>query len=277
MTDTESRRIDSFTSPRPADMQVHLHNGELLVELVETDVVAVVVAAVLDPDRRLAELIGSPADPAVAPEAVRKTQVQFEHGHLVVQAPSGRLKSVPLRIIVRAPYGSDVTLTGKKGRYTVTGPAAGVRATWDQGDLTTTGTVSGRTKLRADEGRVRLDQLAGAADLRVGTATLGVAHLGGATTITTGSGTVELGTVSADVSLTTGAGTVTVADAVAGSLTIKTGPGSIRIGVRPGVAAAAEISSRNGRTVNELPESPGDAPLRIDASSTSGDVTVTSA
>ncbi|MGC5020990.1 hypothetical protein [Micromonospora sp. DT47] len=276
MTDTDSRRIDSFACAGPVDIQAHLNGGELLVELVDTDVVAVVVSAVTDPDRRLRDLLGRSVNPdaEAAADAVRKTKTHFTRGHLVVQAPSGRLKSVPMRVVVRAPRRSKLHLTGGSARFTVTGQAASLLATWDTGDLTVTDSVEGATKVRVGNGRVQLGTLLGAADLKIGTATLQVGRFAAKATVTTGSGTVEFGTVEADVALTTGAGTITVADAAAGALTIKTGPGSIRIGVRPGVAARADLSSRGGTARNELPQPSGRVALTIDAASTSGDIVV---
>ncbi|WP_320065171.1 DUF4097 family beta strand repeat-containing protein [Micromonospora sp. RTGN7] len=281
MTDNDSRRIDSFACSGPADIQAHLQCGELLVELVDTDVVAVVISAVTDPDRRLRDLLGrnAEADTEAAAAAVRKTKTHFTRGHLVVQAPNGRLKSVPMRVVVRAPLRSKVHLTGGAARFTVTGPAADLLATWDSGDLTVADSVAGSTKVRLGDGRVRLGALLGGADLRIGTATLEVGRFAASATVTTGSGTVEFGTIEADVVLTTGAGTITVADAAAGTLKIKTGPGSIRIGVRDGVSARADLSSRGGTARNELPAPRGSerVGLTIDAASTSGDIVVTRA
>jgi 2-polyprenyl-6-methoxyphenol hydroxylase-like FAD-dependent oxidoreductase len=275
MTSTrQPLHTESFACTEAADIQVHLPNGEVLVELADIDAVTVAVY------RGSAE-----PDPGAASVSAPSVNVNFTRNRLVVTAPRRRLTQLPLRILVRARPGSTIQLTGRTVGLAVSGRAGSLTAEWHSGEISAEA-VDGQCTLRADSGRIRLGASNGKLDVRIGTSDVDIQRIGGSgARLTTGSGTVSLGTVEADVSLTTDASTTTVTDAAAGSLHVKTGPGSIHVGVRPGVAATAELFSGAGSIRNDLPASAGqpsgagsansEVLLRITAESSHGDITVT--
>ena len=293
MTNIESPLlIESFPCTETADIQVHVANGEVLVELVDIDVVTVAVYHGATESRSFTEsrglgewlgLVREPGPDAVS-DAVRSVTTHFTRGHLVVTAPNRRLTPVPLRILVRARPGSKIHLTGNTARFAVSGRARSLTAQWNSGDLTADD-VDGRCKLRAGNGRIRLGASKGELNVRIGTSDVNVQRIAGSgARLTTGSGMVSFGVVEADVLLTTGAGTITVADAAAGHLHVRTGPGSIYVGVRSGVTATIDLSSRSGLTRSDLPVSAvrsptagasrSEVPLRITATTSHGDIIV---
>lgn len=284
VTGTETPvRTETFPHTGTADIQVHVDNGEVLVELADVDNIVVAVYR-SDEEASGSGLfgrlgLGRSTSEADVNDAVRQVSTHFTRGHLVVQAPKRRLSPVPLRILVRARFGSKVFVTGNNARLSISGQAKSLKALWGKGDLNIE-SVAGTCQVRAGSGRVRIGESSGHLNLRIGTADVDLGRVAGdGAKLTTGSGVVQLGTVEGDVSLTTGAGTIGIADAAAGKIEIKTGPGNIRIGVRSGVSARLDLNSRTGKAKSELPVSAqapasGSARLQISATSSHGDITV---
>lgn len=284
MTEPVSR-TESFPYPQPADIQIHLGEGEAVVELVDTDEITVAITPGSgEPQGALGELISRvrTAGLDAAADAVRGATIHFTRGRLVVHVPRRHLSPVPLRVVVRARAGSKLSLTGDAARFTVTGQARALTAKWGTGDLTAE-SVDGPCTVRAGRGRLRFGAITGRLDVRAGTADVDILRIaGGGAKLTTGRGQIAIGTVEADLALTTGAGMITIADAAAGSVRVKTGPGSIGIGVRTGVSARVDIASRTGSARSDLPvsdsaprvTSSAGVPLRISAVSSHGDIVV---
>jgi 2-polyprenyl-6-methoxyphenol hydroxylase-like FAD-dependent oxidoreductase len=265
---------ESFPCTETADIQVHLPNGEVLVELADIDAVTATVYH-----------SSAKPDPSAVSDSAPSVSINFTRNRLVVTAPRRSLTPLPLRILVRGRPGSTIQLTGRTVSLAVSGQAGSLTAEWHSGELSAEA-VDGQCTLRADSGQIRLGASNGELDVRIGTADINIQRISGSgARLTTGRGTVSFGTVEADVSLTTEAGTITVADAAAGSLHVRTGAGSIHVGVRPGVAATAELSSGTGSIRNDLPvsavrpsaagSSESEVPLRITAETSHGDITVT--
>jgi hypothetical protein len=289
MTDHDSAvRTESFPCSGPADIQVHLVNGEVLVELTDTDVVTVAIyPGVRESSGGIGEWLGRLDTSDTVAAAVSAVTTHFIRGRLVVATTRRRLSPVPLRIVVRARPGSKLQLSGSTARFAVSGAAGSLNAAWGSGDLSAD-TVEAACKLRAGSGKIRLGASNGQLNVRIGTSDLDVQRVAGnGARITTGSGILNFGTVEADLSLTTGADAVSVADAAGGRMSVRTGPGSIRVGVRAGIQARVDLTSRSGSARSELPVSdvaPTSAgsdwklsPLRISAVTTSGDILVSRA
>jgi hypothetical protein len=75
---------------------------------------------------------------------------------------------------------------------------------------------------------------------------------------------------------------VTVADAATGRITLATGSGAIRIGIRSGVRAQIDVSSRSGQArsdleVSQQPPTEGETTLFVTGRTGSGEALVTTA
>jgi Putative adhesin len=214
---------------------------------------------------------GNEVSPA---EAVRQIRIDFGAGRLVVRTSKALpLRTIPISVSVRAPFGSNVTARGGSATIAVTGSAGKLDLTAGSGELSAD-RADGTANVTSGSGSVRLGAMLGGLRARTGTGDIEVTSIGGPTSLFTGSGDVWLGAVSGDVMVRTGSGDLTVADASSGQIELQTGSGSIKVGVRAGSAAEVDLSSATGDARSELPlasSRPESAPsLRIHGRTGSG-------
>lgn len=281
-------RTETFDTPGPVDVDVDIPFGRVTVHLGGESGAAQIrhdpgahlpwtesVAGILNwvGDRfGTGELAGSPE------EAVAQCRIDHESRTLVVRGPQALpLHSVPLAVTVHAPEGSAVRVRAAAGPVTVTGTAHRLEVSTGSGEVRVAD-ADGPATIRAGGGDVTTGTLHGGVQLRASRGDVSVAALPATGSVTTAAGAVRLGEVSGDVLIRTSSGDVTVADAVAGSLEATTGSGTIRIGVRSGVAAEIDLSSGSGRVRSELDvadTAPNrDVPLAVRARTGAGDVVV---
>lgn len=287
----EPSRTETFDAPGPVDVDVDIPFGRVAVQLggdacsVEirhdpgahlpwTESVAGILSWVGD-RFGTGDLAGSPE------EAIAQCRIEHESRTLVVRGPQALpLHGVPLAVTVRAPEGSAVRIRAAAGAVTVTGTAHRLEVTTGSGEVRV-GDADGPATIRAGGGDVTAGALRGGVQLRASRGDVSVAALPATGSVTTAAGAVRLGEVGGDVLIRTSSGDVTVADAAAGSLETTTGSGTIRIGVRSGVAAEIDLSSGSGRVSSELDVADmapdRDVPLAVRARTGAGDVVVGSA
>ena len=275
-------RTQGFTTDGPIDLDVQLGSGRLEVELTEsTGEDAVQVDVRHDPAAGqpwtqgltsalswVNEQFGDQFDldlTASGTAAVEQTRIEMQGTRLVVRPPSGLpLRHLPLAVTVRAPKASTVEVRAAAAQVSVTGDAGRVSVTSTSGDVTI-GRVSGPLHVRTGGGEVRVDEAVDG-------------------TVLSSTGPVRVGAFNApsgeELTVRSGSGDVTVSDAAAGAISLRSGSGNVRVGLRSGVLAEVDLSSATGKVSSELevagskPE--GDVVLRVKATSGSGDVTVTS-
>ena len=88
-------------------------------------------------------------------------------------------------------------------------------------------------------------------------------------------GDVEVGRLSGPARITTARGDINVAEAVRGTVELRTASGSITVGVAAGVSAALEAATTHGRVSNAL-KNDGTIELEIHATTSNGDITARS-
>lgn len=271
-------RTESFTPDGRIRVDVQLTSGSLDVDLTGPDDV-VQVEVRHDPasgqpwTQGLAsalswvnEQFGDQFDAdltASAAAAVEQTRVELQRERLVVQAPKALpLRHLPLAVTVRAPAGSLIAVRAASARVDVTGTASVVDVTTSAGDVVVA-QPTGPLTVRTGSGAVSV---------------AGVESGAASSSIVTGSGAASVGSVESELNVRTGSGSVAVADAASGTLTVKSGSGDVRIGVRSGVLAEVHLSSATGRASSELDVEhtpPAEtASLRVFARSGHGSVTV---
>lgn len=158
---------------------------------------------------------------------------------------------------VHLSTGWEVELQSGSGDVTV-GRAEVLRAKAGSGDIRV-GHVAVRGKLTTGSGDITLDQ---ATDVEV----------------TSGSGRIEVGDVVGTTRLRSGSGGISVRRAGEGDLAARTGSGSIRIAVVPGVVAHLDVSTSSGSVRSSLeptgPAEPGTPTLVLQARAASGSVQI---
>lgn len=288
---SEPERSEVFDPPGPVDIDVDIPFGRVAVHLggepgsVEirhdpgahlpwTESVTGILSWVGD-RFGTGDLAGSPED------AIAQCRIEHESRTLVVRGPQALpLHSVPLAVTVHAPEGSAVRIRAAAGPVTVTGTAHRLEVSTGSGEVRVAD-AAGPATIRAGGGDVTTGALRGGVQLRASRGDVTVAALPATGSVTTAGGAVRVGEVSGDVLVRTSSGDVTVADAASGSVETTTGSGTIRIGVRSGVAAEVDLSSGSGRVSSELDVADmapdRDVPLAVRARTGAGDVVVTGA
>lgn len=90
--------------------------------------------------------------------------------------------------------------------------------------------------------------------------------------VTTSAGDVSIGRLNGPAELRTSSGDITVAEAVRGTVVLRTDAGSLSIGAAAGVSASLDAGTSYGRIRNSLTNTGGDAQLDIHATTSHGDI-----
>jgi DUF4097 and DUF4098 domain-containing protein YvlB len=277
--------MPAFSTPTPIDLAINLQVGLIEVAASDRDDTVVTVA---------------PTNPskAVDRRGTEETRVEFDGQRLTIIGPKPRLawigptESIDVRI--ELPTGSRLTAELGVGNVRATGRLGATRIKastgavdlGDTGDLwlrashgnATVGAVDGSAEVTADHGQIRIDSIAADALLKAshGSITLGATR--GILEAKLSYGDLEIGTAEGSVTANTAFGTVRIREAVSGSLQLESGFGQVDVGVRVGVPAWLDLSSKEGRVRNELdgeaaPVETADS-LAVRARTQFGDITV---
>ncbi|MFD3942296.1 DUF4097 family beta strand repeat-containing protein [Streptomyces sp. NPDC058579] len=186
-----------------------------------------------------------PADPAKSRDvkAAEVTEVAYADGVLRVEVPEAKSRvlgnSGSIEVIVQLPAGSRVEAKAAAGEFRSTGRLGDVEFEGQQGTVELDETANARLVLQAGD--------------------VSVARLGGP---------AEIGTQQGDIR---------VAEAVRGTVTLRTESGSITVGAARGVSASLDAGTTHGRIHNALQNSGGAAAeLTIHATTALGDITARS-
>ncbi|GAA2662025.1 MULTISPECIES: DUF4097 family beta strand repeat-containing protein [Actinosynnema] len=296
-SESEVVRRQAFDVTGPVEVDVALVSGRVLVHLVDEEAVDVelrhepsggdgwtdglngLLSWVGD---QFAGGKGGPAGGSggVA-EAVRDARLELTGNRLVIRSSKALpLRAVPISVAVRAPKGSSVLVKSGSANVAITGGAGRLDINTGTGDVTADSADSA-SQVTSGSGKVRLGPMLGGVKARNGSGDVEVAAVSGSSEVHTATGDVWLGAVQSDVQVRTGGGDVTVADAASGRITLGTGSGDVRVGVRQGVAAEVDLASTSGTARSELEVStnrPAQAPdLVITGRTSRGNALVTTA
>ena len=252
--------MPSFSTPTPIDLAINLQVGA--IQVVASDRADTVVT-VSPSGSRTTDLRG-----------VEATKVSFEDQRLTIIGPKPRISwigpgpadSVDIR--VELPAGSrltaeiavgDVRTTGRLGatRIKCATGAVDVDATDDlwlrvSHGGTTIGSVDGSADITAAYGQIRVGSVSGDALFRSSYGGIQVGESGGDVEAKLSYGDLEITRALASVSAKTAFGAIDLGEVSSGSIELQSGFGSVGIGVRAGVPAWLDLSSKNGRVSNEL-------------------------
>ena len=277
--------MPTYPTPTPVDLAVNLQVGAL-------DVVA--------GDRADTVVTVSPTNPAKAVDrrGAEETVVAFDGQRLTVTGPRPRLswigptESVDLR--VELPAGSRLTAEVAVGNVRTSGRLGATRVkastgtveTDTTGDLwvraghgnATAGTADGGTEITADHGQIRVGTITGDAVLKTSHGTITVGEAGGDLEAKLSYGDLEITRALASVSARTAYGSIVLREVSGGSVEVESGYGQVTVGVRPGVPAWLDLSSKDGRVRNELDgdraPDPAEPTVAVRARAQHGDITI---
>jgi hypothetical protein len=252
--------MPTYPTPTAIDLAVNWQVGT--IDIVATDradtVVTVTPTTQKASDRKYAE----------------ETSIVFDGQRLTVSGAKPRLawigpganESADLR--VELPIGSRFTAEVAMGGVRTTGVlgATRIKASMGTVDLETTGdlwlraghgnaavgTAAGSIEITADHGQIRVGTVAGDATLKSSHGSLFIGECGGDLDAKLSYGDLDVTKALASVIAKTAYGSINLHEISSGSVQLESGYGQVTIGVREGVPAWLDLTSKRGHVRNEL-------------------------
>jgi hypothetical protein len=277
--------MPTFTTPEPIDLAVNLPVGAL-------DIVA--------GERADTVVTVSPTNPAKAVDVrgAEDTKVDFDGRRLTITSPKPRFSILgpweSIDVKVELPAGSRLTAEVSMGGVRTVGKlgATRIKAMGGGVDLDATGdlwvraghgnaTVSsaeGSIELTADHGQIRIGTVTGDATLKSSHGNIQIAESGGDLEAKLSYGDLEITKALGSITAKTAYGSILLGEVSSGSIGVESGYGKVTIGVRAGVPAWLDLSSKDGRVRNELDSDrspdPSEQTVAVRARTQYGDITV---
>jgi hypothetical protein len=275
--------MPTYETPNPIDVAIHLPVG--LIEVIASDRTDTVVTV-------------SPTNPAKAVDVrgAEATEVEFVASQLTITGPRPRFSLVgpfeSIDVKVEIPSGSRLSAESSAGRVRVTGRLGATRVKSslveleDTGDLwvraihgnVNVGDADGDVEITADHGQIRIGSVTGDASLKASHGSIQLGEARGEVDAKLSYGDLHIASALSSVSAKTAYGTVTVDEVSSGSVELESGYGQISVGVRAGVPAWLDLSSKNGRVRNELEgdraPDPAEQTVAVRARTQYGDISI---
>ncbi len=274
-----------FDTPTPIDLAIHLPVGA--IDIVATDRADTVVTV-------------TPTNPARTQDqrGADETKVDFDGQRLTVTAPKPRFSvigpSESVDVRVELPTGSRLTADIAVGGVRSTGTLGATRIKASTGGVDVegtadlwlraahgnarVGTASGDVEITADHGQIRIGTVSGDAVLKASHGSIQIDESHADVEAKLSYGDLEITRAFASVTAKTAYGTIRLGEVSSGSIQVESGYGQLAVGVRAGVAAWLDLSSKEGRVRNALEGSgaptDGQPTVAVRARTSFGDVTV---
>ena len=277
--------MPTYPTSAPIDLAINLPVGSISV--IASDRIDTVVTVV-------------PTNPekAVDRRGAEETRIEFDGQRLTITGPKPRVVFIgpteSVDVKVELPSGSRLTAelsvgyvraAGRLGATRVKASTGGVdiEAT---GDLwlraghgnATIGTASGNAEIIADHGQIRVGTVTGDALLKASHGSVVVGEAGSDLDAKLSYGDFELGRALGSVEAKTAYGSIQVREVSSGAVQVESAYGQVSIGIRSGVPAWLDLSSKDGRVRNELegdgtPE-PSEQTVAVRARTQFGDIEI---
>ncbi|WP_128645804.1 DUF4097 family beta strand repeat-containing protein [Rhodococcus sp. BS-15] len=258
--------MPEFATPTPIDLAIDLQVGSIEVVASERADTLVTVA---------------PTNPskAVDRKGAENTKVDFDGERLTVIGPKPRISffgpTESVEVKVELPQGSRLSAEVAAGSLRAVGDLGAVRIKSSMGPVeldttgdlwvraghgnATVGTVLGNLDMTADHGQIRIGTVVGDAALKASHGSIMVRESGTDLDAKLSYGDLDVERSLGGVSAKTAYGSITVQEVSSGAIQVESGYGQITLGVRRGVPAWLDLSSKDGHVRNELtPESAPD-------------------
>lgn len=277
--------MPTYNTPAPIDLAINLQVGAIEVFAGDRADTVVTVSAT------------NPAK-AVDRRGAEETRVDFDGQRVTIVGPRPRIswfgptESVDVKI--ELPVGSRLTAEIAAGSLRTVGRLGATRVKSSTGpvDIDTTGdlwlrashgnatlgTAEGGIDITADHGQIRVGTVTGDAILKASHGTILVGESGGDLDAKLSYGDLEIKKSLASVSAKTAYGSIDLREVSSGSIQVESGYGQVTIGVRPGVPAWLDLSSKDGHVRNQLDgdRAPGtsEQTVAVRARTQYGDITI---
>jgi DUF4097 and DUF4098 domain-containing protein YvlB len=251
--------MPTYDTPTPIDLAIKLQVGA--IEIIATDRDDTVVTV-------------SPTNPAKAVDrrGAEETRVDVDGQRLIITGPRPRISWIgpteSVDVKVELPAGSRLTAEIGVGGVRAVGRLGATRIKSSMGrvDLDSTGdlwlrashgnatlgTAEGGVEITADHGQIRIGKVTGDAILKASHGTILIGESGGDLEAKLSYGDLEITKALGSVAAKTAYGSIQLAEVSSGSIQVESGFGQVTIGVRPGVPAWLDLSSKEGHVRNQL-------------------------
>ena len=251
--------MPTYSTPTPIDLAINLQVGA--IEVIAGDRADTVVTV-------------SPTNPTktVDRRGAEETKVDFDGQRLTMTGPRPRISFIgpteSVDIKVELPTGSRLTAEIAVGGVGTIGRLGATRIKASTGpvdvDITgdlwlraghgnaTLGSAEGGIEITADHGQIRIGTVTGDAILKASHGTITVGESGGDLDARLSYGDLEITKALASVAAKTAYGSIQLREVSSGSIQVESGYGTVTIGVRPGIPAWLDLSSKDGRVRNQL-------------------------
>ena len=251
--------MPTYTTPTPIDVAIHLPVGA--IDIVASDRTDTVVTV-------------TPTNPAKAVDrrGAEETTVDFAAGVLTITGPKPRFSfigpSESVDVRVEVPTGSRLTAEGSMGGVRTAGRLGATRIKCSMGPVdiestgdlwlraghgnATVGTADGSAEITADHGQIRIGTVTGDAVLKASHGSVQIGESGGDLEAKLSYGDLDIAQALGSVTAKTAYGSISLHEVSSGSVQIESGYGQVTVGIRPGVAAWLDLSSKSGHVRNQL-------------------------
>ena len=251
--------MPTYSTPNPIDLAINLQVGE--IEVVAGDRTDTVVTV-------------SPTNPAKAVDrrGAEETKVDFDGQVVTVKGPRPRVSWIgpneSVDLTIELPTGSRFTAEIAIGSVRTAGRLGATRIKSSMGSVdveasddlwlraghgnVTVGTADGGAEVTADHGQIRIGTVTGDAVLKASHGSIQVGESGGDVDAKLAYGDLEIDRALGSVATKTSYGSIRLHEVSSGSIEVESGFGQVDIGVRDGVPAWLDLSSKSGHVRNQL-------------------------
>jgi hypothetical protein len=251
--------MPTYNTPTPIDLAINLQVGAIEVFAGDRADTVVTVSAT-NPGK------------AVDRRGAEETKVDFDGQRVTITGPRPRIRWIgpteSVDVLVELPTGSRLTAEIAVGGLRTVGRLGATRIKSSMGPVevdttddlwlrashgnATLGTAEGGIEITADHGQIRVGTVTGDAILKASHGTILVGEAGGDLDAKLSYGDLEITKALASVTAKTAYGSIQLQEVSSGSIQVESGYGQVTIGVRDGVPAWLDLSSKKGHVRNEL-------------------------
>ncbi len=277
--------MPTYQTPTPIDLAINVQVGA--IEVIASERADTVVTV-------------SPTNPtkAVDRRGAEETKVEFDGERVTVVGPRPRISwfgpSESIDVKVELPKGSRLTAETAVGGLRTVGQLGATRIKSSMGavDIDTTGdlwlhtshgnatvgTAEGGIEITTDFGRISVGTVTGDATLKASHGSIAVEESGGDVDVKLSFGDLDITKARASVAAKTAYGSIRLGEVSSGSIQVESGLGEVTVGVRSGVPAWLDLSSKNGHVRNDLVSDrapdPSEQTVAVRARTALGDINI---
>ena len=263
----------TFDIDGPAEIEVRLASGEIVVDPTLEGQIEVELTAHDDESQRL----------------VDDARIELNDRHLVIDVPNKRggfsfslgFTRQGITCRVRCPQSSGLSARTKSADVLARGTVGGLNVSTASGDIEAN-RVEGGVNIKSASGDTRVQEVLGGVNVQTASGDIELEIVRGAANVNSASGDVSIGEAYDNVSANTVSGDQEHGAVMRGHVAAHSVSGDVTIGVRRGSKVYLDCNTVSGDTSSELElttDAPdGDGPLvEIRAKTVSGDIRITRA